>query len=232
MTVSKLVYGAGELTCTHAFRIASHVGLVPAWIARFAKLCPNSKSCEWLAKHFPKHAQQIIAEPDTFLASLTSYLQQHNPDEYITLGTGENVLCKVKRVNGKKNTDGMFWDLFERGQDVYEFFDDQIRVHHMDGSTSIIMSPSMVKKFPVGTASLMSMRRIATLANTPKTLAKLCEYKLSSELWVDLLNVQFPANYNAEGMLVPHPVLQPLSEPAIQLGAKLIEIAFKKLNDD
>jgi len=230
--ISKLVYGDGPLTSTHAFRIAAHIGLFPSWIAGVAKLEASSKSCLWLYKQFPKHASHIAAEPDTFLASLTYYLQQNNQDEHITLGTVENCLCKVKRLFGKQNTDSKFWDVFEIEQDVYEFLSDEIRIHSSNGRTSVVSGNAMIKKWPVSTAQLMSMRRIAALADVPKTMKLIDEHKIPNELWNDLINVNFPANYNADGMVVPPPVIPKFSNLNAHLGAKFIEIAFRKLNDN
>lgn len=93
--ISKVVHGAGVLTATHAFRISAHVSLVPSWIAKAAKLEKGAKPALWLYHIFPDHADDISREPNTFLASLTFYLQQDNPDEHINLGTCENILCKV-----------------------------------------------------------------------------------------------------------------------------------------
>ena len=78
----------------------------------------------------------------------------------------------------------------------------------------------------------MSLRRIASQADIPKAMKLIDEYKIPSELWNDLINVHFPANYNADGMVVPHPDVPKLNASNAHLGAKFIEIAFKKLNDN
>ena len=76
--------------------IRDSIGVVPSWIAKAAKLEKGAKPALWLYDVFPDHAKDISREPNTFLMSLTVYLSNNNPDEFITLGTGENILCKVR----------------------------------------------------------------------------------------------------------------------------------------
>ena len=83
------------MTATHILRISSHIGVAPGWIAEAARLEKGSKPAQWLCNDFPKHADDIANDPNTFLATLAFRLEQDYPNEYITLGITENILCKV-----------------------------------------------------------------------------------------------------------------------------------------
>ena len=65
----------------------------------------------------------------------------------------------------------------------------------------------------------------------PKVMKQMDNYNVPVKLWNDLVNVNFPANYNADGMVVPHPTVQKLTTATAQLGARFVQLAFSKLND-
>jgi len=76
-------------------RIAAHIGIIPSWFANVAKLEKGCKTVGWIKEKWPKFADQIEAEPQIFLTSLAFFLQQENVSEFISLGTAENIGCKV-----------------------------------------------------------------------------------------------------------------------------------------
>ena len=132
---------------------------------------------------------------------------------------------QVKRADG--DNDSNYYDVFEIGQDVYEFLMDQIRMHTSEG-TSVVSGNSTIVKWPMGNAQLSTMRTIARIADVPKNMKEIGTYKLPDELWNQLLHVNYPKNYNANGMVVPKPETPPLSDDAFNLGSELIDLALTK----
>lgn len=142
--------------------------------------------------------------------------------------TQQLTIQQVKRT--ESDSDSNYYDVFEMGQDVYEFLKDQIRVHRSDGSTQVVLGNSLITKWPFGNSRLTSMHRIATVSNVPKNLKDLSTYEIPTGVWNDLIKVTFPANYFADGMEVPKPNLPVLTNSAVLLGSKIINKALKKFH--
>ena len=120
-------------------------------------------------KKWPEYAEQIQAEPQIFLQSLTYYLQQENPEEHISLATAENIGCKSKRVD--TGGDGHYWDIFESKPDVYEFLNGTtIRVHKIDGVDDV-PSNKLITRLVFGNAELLTMAQIAQRSKIPQKFA-------------------------------------------------------------
>lgn len=223
--VHSLIKGAGALTGTHIVRICSHVGLLPSWMTDMSKLEKGSKTVKWIMKKWPEYAEQIQAEPQIFLQSLTYYLQQENPNEHISLATAENIGCKSKRVD--TGGDGHYWDIFESEQHVYEFLNGTIRVHKVDGVDDV-PSNKLITRWVFGNAELLTMAQIAQRSKIPSKMTSAMNYEIPETLWDALNNVTYPINYDGHGMTVPKPNLPCLSPRAIQLGAKLLNKTLSK----
>ena len=117
--------------------------------------------------------------------------------------------------------------MFEPGQDLYEFLKDTIRIHTSEG-TIVKKGNAMITKWPVGNSQLLPMRTVARIADVPKNLKDISTYRIPEQLWNQLLHVNFPNNYNADGSEVPQPNYPPLSQDALDFSMRMLNRALHK----